>query len=193
MIPCNGDRSSWSAMPLGYRVVSGVSPSFFETTLARRVMEETSGILVDFMILLVYMSKAKKLLFKWNVSIFVTQQDPGARSSYLDHYTLPKTYSTSQKASIDIKQNHLPQYFGFDVFWCHLTFGIFWVLGNHYMSETWKIDSSQNCLGILPWICLWHRRDRFWKRLSNGQCANDLALQASGDGQGEYLPSRKLT
>ena len=37
---------------------------FFETTLARRVMEETSGIVVDFMILLVYTSKAKKLLFK---------------------------------------------------------------------------------------------------------------------------------
>ena len=126
--------------------------------------------------------------------ICVTQQDPGATSSYLDHYTLPKTYSTSQKASIyRYQKTCFPPYFVFDVFWCHLTFGIFWVLGNHYMSRNLgHRNSSQNCLGILPWIRLWHRRDRFWKRLANGQCPNDLALQGSGDGQGEYLPSSKL-
>lgn len=88
---------------------------FFETTLARRVMEETSRILVDFMILLVYMSKAKKLLFKWNVSIFVTQQDPGATSSYLDHYTLPITYRYQKNIFPHILVN-----------WCHLTFWGTW-------------------------------------------------------------------
>ena len=113
---------------------------FFETTLARRAMEETSGILV------VYMRKAKNLLFKWNVSIFVTQQDPGATSSYLDHYTLPKTYSTSQKASkIDIKKTCFP----------HILFlmfsGVILLLKGYLattMSETWH---WHRFLPKLPW------------------------------------------
>ena len=77
-------------------------------------MQETSGILVDFMILLVYMSEASKVVVQMKRLIFATNRTLEQNPFLLGPWKKPSQNlkSTSQKASIDIQQKNIFPHMG---------------------------------------------------------------------------------